>query len=141
MDRQEFLRLADACLESGEHDKGLDAIQDALDTAEDTGELCWPSELYRLRGELTLGKATGGVPDISSLPEQAESDFRRALSDAGQRGAKSLELRAACSLAHLLRVLERSSDAESLLNNHYTQWDDDVTSADLSEAKNLLNQF
>ena len=59
-----------------------------------TGEHCWESELYRLKGELLLAL---------SRDHQAETEtcYQQALDVARRQQAKALELRAAMSLARL----------------------------------------
>ena len=137
-----FLTLfSDACLKSSRNDAGLDAIEEALDLAGKTGEQCWQSELYRLRGEHRLMQYSNGASTDGSILVDIEADYKLALTDANTRNAKSLELRSACSLAHFLRLQGRNGEAEDLLSSHCLQWDDDVVSADLNEAQSLLKSL
>jgi predicted ATPase len=71
-------------------------LDQALLLVDQTGEGFWSAELYRLRGETWL--LSGGTADSAA---RAESDFRQALEISGRQAARSLELRAADSLARL----------------------------------------
>jgi predicted ATPase len=116
--------LAESLKAGGQIDEGLAVAAEALALAEATGERFYEAELHRLRGELLLRQEAGADrpspaepagarphdPDPSGLAE-AEACFRRALDVARRQGAKSLELRAALSLARLLR--DRGELAES----------------------------
>jgi predicted ATPase/class 3 adenylate cyclase len=130
--------LSDAYLESRNCEKGLAAIEEALDLSGDTGEKCWQSELFRLRGEHRLmQRGSNGSAEDSGM-DLIEADFRTALSDAQQRHAKSLELRAACSLANFLHTQGRDAETLGLLRGQCGQWEDGLISADLRDAHKLL---
>ena len=87
--------LADACLRLGLKDEGLSAVTDGLAIVERTEERWWAPELHRLRGEL-LSSAPGGDDG-----REAARCFTIALDLARRHQAKSLELRAARSLARV----------------------------------------
>ncbi len=89
-------------------------------------------EIPRLEGELFLR-----CPDSSA----AEQCFRRALKLSRTRGEKSLELRAGMSLARLLAAQGRRADALSLLAPIYGWFTEGFDTADLMEAKKLLDQL
>ena len=76
--------------------------------AERTGEGWWAPEVMRLRADIAL-RAGGSVEDV-------ESQLRAALELARGREARSLSLRAAVSLAELLRDNGRGGEARELLN-------------------------
>jgi predicted ATPase len=69
---------------------------------------------------------------------QAERCFQRALEIASQRSARSLELRAATSLARLLRDQGKRAEARHLLGPIYSWFSEGFDTADLREAKTLL---
>ena len=73
--------------------EALRAVDEGLRLADRTGERFYESELYRLRGELTL--RTGG----SSAIPAAERDFLRACTVSREQNARWLFLRAATSVA------------------------------------------
>jgi len=69
----------------------------------------------------------------------AEDCFVAAIDVAREQGALSWELRAATSLARLLRDLNRSADALALLQPVYNQFTEGFDTADLKTAKALLD--
>jgi predicted ATPase len=87
--------------------------------------------LLRLKGKRLLG--TQGAATA------AEDHFRQALDWARRQGALSLELRAATSLARLLRDQGRSADAVALLQPVYDRFTEGFNTADLKAAKALLD--
>jgi predicted ATPase len=97
----------------------------------DTGERRWEAELYRLQGELLLARATG-------QDTEAETCFRQALDIARRQQAKSWELRAAMSLARLWQRRGKRADAHTLLASVYHWFTEGFDTADLQEAKALL---
>ena len=111
--------------------EGLDAAKEALALIERIGGHVWKAEAYRLTGELRLQQAT---PDIA----QAEICFRQALDIAQGQHAKSLELRAATSLARLWQGQGRHEEAHNLLAPIYHWFTEGFDTADLQEAKVLL---
>ena len=92
------------------------------------------AELYRLRGELLLEHA----PDEH---EPVEVSYQQALAVAQSQGAKSLELRAAMSLARLRRARDRAKEARDLLAPVHGQFTEGFDTADLKEAKALLDEL
>ncbi len=86
--------LAEAHQRAGRPEDALAWVERAMELLEPTGEPFWEAELHRLRGELLLELS----PDRAG---EAESEFRTALAVARAQGAKSLEERAAESLARL----------------------------------------
>jgi predicted ATPase len=90
--------------------------------------------LYRLQGELLLRQA---VPDAS----QAEACFQQALAIARHQQAKSLELRAAMSLSQLWQGQGKRDAARELLAPIYGWFTEGFDTADLQEAKALLDEL
>ena len=74
------------------------------------------------------------VPDAS----QAEACFHQALDIARQQQAKSWELRAAMSLARLWQQQGKQDDARELLTDVYSWFTEGFDTADLQEARALL---
>jgi len=72
---------------------------------------------------------------------EAESAFRRALKIARRQEAKSLELRAAASLAKLWRDQGKREQAHNLLAPVYGWFTEGFDSPDLEEAKTVLNEL
>ncbi len=126
--------LADACLRAGHIEHGLKAIGDALDLVGRSGECFWEAEINRLRGELLLGQS----PSNSAL---AKAAFEHAVELARQQGAKSLELRATTSLARMLNSTDRREEARAMLGDIYNWFTEGFDTADLKDAKALLDEL
>ena len=92
-------------------------------------------ELLRLKGELLLLQ---GAPAVA---ETAEDLFRQALDGARRQEALSWELRAATSLARLLRDQGRPADAIACLRPVYDRFTEGFGTADLIAAKQLLDEL
>ncbi len=109
-------------------------LAEALAVMDDTEVRFYAAELYRLKGVLLLKQAASNVP-------QAETCFHRALSIARHQQAKSWELRAATSLARLWQQQDKCQDACDLLAPVYGWFTEGFDTADLQEAKGLLNEL
>jgi tetratricopeptide (TPR) repeat protein len=122
--------LARACQKAGQIDQGLEAIELGLSESLRNGERWWDSELHRLRGELiwSQGADTGDV----------EAAFQRSIEIAHSQSAKSLELRAATSLARLWHANGRSAEAKQLLQPLYAWFSEGFDTPDLCAAQNLI---
>jgi predicted ATPase len=120
---------------------------------ENHAERYYEAELYRLKGELLLMQAAsgGGVrafpleltaaeADPSALAE-AEGCFQKALEVARRQEAKSFELRAALSLSRLWQRQGRRAEAYDLLALIYGWFTEGFDTADLQEAKALLEEL
>ncbi len=119
---------------TGQVEEGLRLVDKGLTISEETGE-CWSeAELHRLKGVLLLEKAS---PDTS----QAETCFQEALDIARQHQAKSWDLRTATSLARLRQSQGKRQDAYALLAQVYEWFTEGFDTADLQEAKALLEQL
>jgi predicted ATPase/class 3 adenylate cyclase len=116
----------------GQPDNSLGLLDEALQTAETTGERFFEAELYRLRGTalLSLGKKS-----------EAEAELRRALMIAQQQQARWWELRAATSLAEHFRDEGRYAEACSVLKQVYDWFTEGFDTPDLRHAKELLDQL
>jgi len=108
-------------------------LAEAFAAVQRTEERYWEAELYRWQGEL-LGQE-------AERPqwEGAEAHFLRALEVARSRQAKSLELRAAMSLGRLWQEQGKRDDARALLVPVYHWFTEGFDTADLLEAKALLD--
>jgi predicted ATPase len=148
--RQPYYRalLADACGQTGHAATGLAMLADALTEAHTHGE-CWhEAELYRLRGEVLLQSSPCGtqadvVPHAAGGPTcaAAEQCLQQALTVARSQQAKSLELRAAMSLSRLWQQQGRREAAYALLAPLYRWFTEGLDTADLQEAKALLEEL
>ncbi|MBM4256480.1 MAG: hypothetical protein FJ147_11375 [Deltaproteobacteria bacterium] len=140
----------------GQPEEGLLVLAEALATVEKNDEHFYEAELYRLKGELTLAGARGwglGVgsssPQAPSLKPQfprgvaqeAEGYFLKAIEIAQEQQAKSLELRAATSLAHFWQQQGKRTEAHKLLSNVYNWFTEGFDTKDLQEAKMLIEEL
>jgi len=71
----------------------------------------------------------------------AEDHYQQGLDWARRQGALSWELRAATSLARLLRDQNRSTEAIALLTPIYNRFTEGFETADLKTAKALIDGF
>ena len=94
----------------------------------------WEAELYRLKGALLWQH------DMASL-EDAEACFQQALAIARRQEAKALELRAARSLSRLWQQQGKQAEARALLVPIYGWFTEGFDTADLQEAKALLEEL
>ena len=124
--------LAAACEIAGLIDEALSLIDEALQIVERTGERWLAAELYRHKGHLSLRQGHS---------ETAEDLYRKALSIAQEQKAKLWELRAAASLARLRRDQGRHAEARDLLAPVYSWFTEGFDTADLIEAKELLDEL
>jgi predicted ATPase len=72
---------------------------------------------------------------------EAEACFQRAMDVARQQQAKSLELRAAMSLARLWQHQGKTTAAHQLLAPIYNWFTEGFDTADLQEARALLKEL
>ncbi|HEY1886893.1 MAG TPA: hypothetical protein VGG86_12740 [Roseiarcus sp.] len=126
--------LAEALALAGKIAEGLAILDAALAQVAASGERCWNAEIHRLRGALT---ARLPYPD----PAKAEESFRTALAIAREQGTRGYELRAATSLARLWREQGRRGEARDLLAPLYASFTEGFDTADLKEAKGLLDEL
>jgi hypothetical protein len=123
-----LLSEAQAC--AGRLEEAFDTVQTAI-PATAAMQITLPS-LFWWRGKLHLKQGN------SSLAGQ---DFREAISTARRIGSKTYELRATTSLARLLRETGRSDEARTMLANVYGWFTQGFDTADLIEAKRLLDEL
>ena len=126
--------LAMAYAELGQPDDARRCIDDAIDKVERSMEKCWEAEMHRIAGEIALKSP---APDT----QKAEKHFEHALSVARQQQMKSIELRAAMSLARLWRDQGKPQQARELLAPVYGWFTEGFDTRDLKEAKALLEEF
>src|SRR5262249_12539574 len=88
--------LAEALGREGHFEEGLDLLAKALTRWQDRGEGFHAAEPHRLQGEFLLRQGAS-----EAACHKAEASFLRSLTSARRQQAKSLELRAAMSLARL----------------------------------------
>jgi predicted ATPase len=126
--------LAEVYGQAGQPEDGLQAVVEALTLVETTEERWWEAELSRLRGTLLLQLPT---PDV----DQAEACFQQALTVACGQQARSLELRATMSLSRLWQQQGKQEAAHDLLSPIYSWFTEGLDTADLQDAKEMLEEL
>jgi predicted ATPase len=116
---------------AGKVAEGLILIDDALELA-GSGDTTVTAELFLLKGDLL---AAAGAADAD-----AAHWFQQAFDDAGSGGARMTQLRAALRLCRLWRNQGRD-DADQLLRSVYDTFTEGFTTADLTEARGLLERL
>ena len=142
--------LAQAYVKAGECQKGLQVVAEALEIVRHNAIRHYEPELYRLKGELVLQADGHGLAGYSaplsatwdpSPGAEAEACLQQAIARAGQQGAKSLELRAVLSLSRLWQRQGKRDEARALLAPIYGWFTEGFDTADLQEAKALLEKL
>jgi adenylate cyclase len=131
--------LAETYEQMGQTEEGLRVLAEAVARVDRTEEREWEAELYRLRGELTLQQFK--VQGSQSTVEEAEEHFHKAIDVARKQQAKSLELRAATSIARLWQQQGKGAEAHKLLSEVYNWFTEGFGTKDLQEAKVLLKEL
>jgi predicted ATPase len=124
--------MAEALGQAGRIAEGLALVEAGIEQFEAN---CYTPELVRLKGELSLLHGRPGAAGSTEI------HFRQALDGAREHGALSWELRAATSLARLLRNQGRPADATACLQPIYDRFTEGFSTADLIAAKQLLDDL
>jgi predicted ATPase len=146
----------------GRRAEGLSVVSEAFVAGQQSGQHYWEAELHRLRGALTLraearpergtessgarhgGSGGSGQPSAvagTAAADDAESCFLQAIGVARSQKAKSLELRAATSLSRLWAEQGKVREAHALLSGVYNWFTEGFDTADLTDAKSLLEEL
>jgi class 3 adenylate cyclase/predicted ATPase len=120
--------LAEMHARAGETECALAIVEETLANIGDVTGRAWEAELHRQRAHILLEL------NPSKLTE-AESQLRKSIEVARGQGAKSLELRAATSLAELWRTKGRSDEGRALLEPICRWFDEGAETADLRRAR------
>jgi class 3 adenylate cyclase/predicted ATPase len=123
--------LAEGTVQVGQIEEGLSLVAEALVAFahSERGDLL--AEAHRLQGVLLLRQSV-------SYAVQAEACFQQALTITRRQQAKSWELRAATSLARLWQQQGKRAEARALLAPIYDWFTEGFDTADLQEARALL---
>lgn len=123
--------LAEAYVHLKRYDEAFSLLAEALDDAESTGDEHFVAELQRLNGECLLALSSDNAA-------QAEACFDHALTISRKQQAKSLELRAAMSMARLWGRQGRQTEARHMLEEAYNWFAEGFDNPDLQGASKLL---
>ncbi len=144
LNRTYFLTLLiEACGKAGQIEEGVITLAEALDTVNNNGERWYEAELYRIKGELLLARE-GKNQKAKSKKEavsEAETCFSKAIDIARSQSAKSLELRAVTSLSRLWQKQGKKQEVCKQLAEIYNWFTEGFDTADLKEAKALLEEL
>lgn len=124
--------LAQALAQQGQHGDALAALRQGFERVEATGEKVWEVELHRVKGLVLLAQGQN---------EEGQASLEQAIAIARQQQAKSLELRSAMSLARLWGERGRRAEAVDLLAPVYGWFTEGFDTADLKQAKALLDDL
>jgi tetratricopeptide (TPR) repeat protein len=123
-----YISLAERCALAGQVEEGFAALERVeRASAADFNFL-------RIKGELLLARKPSGE-------HAAETCFRNSIEIARSRSAKSPELRATISLARLLAKQNRRDEARAMLSEIYGWFTEGFDTADLKDAKALLDEL
>jgi class 3 adenylate cyclase/predicted ATPase len=122
--------LAEVCARSGENETALSILEETLSEIGDVTGRAWESELWRQKGEIVLSHDPAGF-------REAESCFKGAVETARRQSAKSLELRAATSLARLWQSQGRPDEARDLIAPICTWFTEGADTRDLKRARTV----
>ncbi|MDD4927781.1 MAG: AAA family ATPase [Gallionella sp.] len=123
--------LSEALVHSGQFEAALLILHQTTEVINAKDDRFLESEVYRLKGECLLG--------ISETNEaEAEACFTQALGISHLLGAKSLELRAAMSMARLWQQQGRQEGARLMLAKIYNGFTEGINTPDLLDAADLL---
>jgi hypothetical protein len=124
--------LAESLAWHGDRAAALAALQEGLEIARTTDEHGWDAELHRLAGTLLLAE---------NKLNEGEASLQQAIHIAQAQQAKSLELRAVRDLARLWGEQRGRTKARDLLAPIYSWFTEGFDTADLKEAKAVLDQL
>jgi class 3 adenylate cyclase/predicted ATPase len=128
-----LLLLAEAEGYAGRPEAGQEWVREAQAVVQATAaQYCLP-ELWRLQGELQR--------QAGSAASSVATCLAQALTLARQQQAKAWELRAAISLGRLWQQQGQRTEAAALLAPLYRQFTEGFATADLQEAKALLEEL
>ncbi len=125
---------AEACGLAKRPEDGLISLDETLKFVDQAPPISLSAEFCRLKGELLLAVS-------HDKQAEAETWFQQALNIAAEIQTPMLELRAAISLTRLWREQGKAEQARQVLNSAYEKLTEGFTTADLKEAKALLEEL
>jgi predicted ATPase len=126
--------LAETFARDGKIDEALNELDTAMELSEKSGDHFWDAEILRLTGDYSLQHSR---PDESA----GEQYFAKAMDAACEENARSLELRAAMSLAKLWQGQGKRKQARDMLAPIFNWFTEGFDTKDLRDAKLLLGEL
>src|SRR5215472_1265268 len=123
--------LANVHSQSGDREVAASIVEKTLREINDATGRSWEAELHRQRAEMLLAWNPSKIAE-------AESHLKNAIKLARRQNSKSLELRAAMSLARLLSHQERIDQARELLGPIYHWFEEGAATSDIGRARDFL---
>jgi predicted ATPase len=126
--------LAEVLRKSGRISDAFNVATETIARTQHSGGRYYEAELHRIKGELLLAQTAADE-------QQAENCFQQAIEVARGQSAKSLELRAVMGLSRLLQSQGKRTAARQLLADIYGWFTEGFDTADLKQAKALLEEL
>ncbi|HYB41020.1 MAG TPA: AAA family ATPase [Candidatus Methylomirabilis sp.] len=130
---------------AGRWDEGIRCADEGIALSDRMPARLYAAELWRVKGELLLGKARaakrGRAVAADRAVDAARECLHRALEIARQQEARSLELRAAMSLCRLPMRRDAAREARERLRSLFGSFTEGFDTRDLREARSLLDQL
>jgi class 3 adenylate cyclase len=124
--------FAEVLMRRGAYAEAAASLRQGFDRIAATGERVWEAELHRLNGRVLLAR---------NELDAAQESLLRAIRTAQEQKAKSLELRTATDLARLWGDQGRRAEARELLTSVHDWFTEGFDTADLKEAKALVDEL
>ena len=118
----------------GDTRASLQSLAEAQMLVDQTEERWWEAEIYRLQGTLMFRHSIAPLVEV-------ETCLRRALDVARRQAARSLELRAATSLARLWHDQGKHAEARDLLEPVFNWFTEGFDTPDLRDARAALEEL
>ena len=120
--------LAEMHAKAGEYESALSIVEEVLANVDDVTGRSWEAELHRQRAQFLVARDPSKV-------QEAESHLKKSIEVARGQRARSLELRAATSLAKLWRTQGRLDEARAMLEPICRSFDEGAETADVKRAR------
>ena len=114
----------------GEPEVAIGTMGDALDMADNTGEVCYAAEIHRLMGDVYLTDLNDSERGLELIAKSIET--------AAEQGSKMFELRAVASLVNAMGDAKHPFDAVERIETLLSEIDADETAWDIRRARRCL---
>jgi tetratricopeptide (TPR) repeat protein len=131
-DASSLTNLAECYAALGHAADGLSCLDEAAQGIDTMGQRVWEVDMFRVRGDLLIAMGDRAAAEVS---------YHRALAIARSQTAKTLELRAATSLARLWRDQGKRTEARDALAPVYGWFTEGFNTPVLQDAKALLDEL